>query len=54
MLFWVVGEIVFCSVPPDVREAALLLLVGVVMFSGGGSVTASYADLEVVGDGMMV
>jgi len=37
MLFWV---------SPDVMEATLLLLVGVVMFSGEGAVTASSADFE--------
>ena len=45
MLFWV---------SPDIMEATLLLLVGVVMCSGEGAVTASSADFKVAGDGMMV
>ena len=54
MLFWVVVTIVLYSIPPDVMEATLLLLVGVVMFSVEGAVTASSGNFEVAGDGMMV
>ena len=54
MLFWVVGKIVLCSVSPYVTEATVLLLVGVMIFSGEGAVTASSADSEVAGDGIMI
>ena len=54
MLFWVVVTIMICSIPLDVMEATLLLLVGVVMLSVERAVTASSGDFEVTGDGMMV
>ena len=54
MLFWVIVTIVLSSISPDIMEATLLLLVGVVMFSVEEAVTASSGNFKGAGDGMMV